>query len=299
LEKKKNTWLIILIVVLSVLVVGIGGYLIYEKVFKDTTPPRIVLKGGKSLTIPINSKYEEAGYEVSDNRDKESDITRKIKGKVDTSKEGTYTIIYIATDKSGNKSQLTRTVVIERTAKEISTFEVGDIIEFSNKEWIIFYKDNNEVRLILKGYEADRVFAKDGSDRFNLENQENLLHYLNKYYLEKLDKDSIIERDYLIGKYKDEESNKLKMKVGLLTKQEFISLELEGFTEYWGTNSAGWWLLTPEGDTQSCYITCSVYSTHTIISADNKPATGSLENSYGVKPVISVIPSVKVKQINQ
>lgn len=58
--------------------------------------PTFQLKGKKELTISLNEVYEEKGTTIKD---------CDIKGAVDTSKEGTYTITYTANDQS-----LTRTI---------------------------------------------------------------------------------------------------------------------------------------------------------------------------------------------
>lgn len=98
-----------------------SGNIIYEEKrfieIKDTTPPEILLKGSKSLTIPINSSYSDAGYEVSDNHDASKDIKISHYSNVDSTKVGVYKVTYIATDSSGNKSQVTRTVIVEQSSE--------------------------------------------------------------------------------------------------------------------------------------------------------------------------------------
>ena len=65
------------------------------------------------LINKLNEKYEDPGATASDNKD--GNITDKIKmsGKVDTSKPGTYTITYTVEDLSGNKTTVTRTVIVK------------------------------------------------------------------------------------------------------------------------------------------------------------------------------------------
>ena len=93
------------------------GKVIYEEKryveIKDLTPPEIVLKGSNPITIPVGFNYEDAGYVVTDNYDKVEDIVVKKSGSVDTSVPGTYYITYTATDTSGNKSSVTRTIIVE------------------------------------------------------------------------------------------------------------------------------------------------------------------------------------------
>lgn len=85
----------------------------------DDVKPTITLNGYENMTIYLNSKYEEKGAKAQDEKD--GDLTDKIEieGKVDTSKEGTYTITYKVSDNSGNEATKKRTVTVVKqdTAK--------------------------------------------------------------------------------------------------------------------------------------------------------------------------------------
>jgi hypothetical protein len=80
------------------------------KVVYDNTPPVITLKGKDSIRIPQGTKYKDAGATAIDNRDGKIKVT--IEGRVNSSKVGSYTLIYTATDKAGNKSTKNRTVTV-------------------------------------------------------------------------------------------------------------------------------------------------------------------------------------------
>ena len=69
----------------------------------DTTKPEIILKG-KNITILLNEKYDDPGYEVKDNYDKDLHDLVEVKSEVDVSKAGTYKITYNVMDTSGNKA---------------------------------------------------------------------------------------------------------------------------------------------------------------------------------------------------
>ena len=78
----------------------------------DEEAPKITLNGG-DLVLALNSEYNEPGYNVSDNCDNNLDVS--ISGKVDTSKVGTYDIVYSTKDTSGNITKVTRKVeVVEK-----------------------------------------------------------------------------------------------------------------------------------------------------------------------------------------
>jgi len=88
----------------------------------DKTPPVLTLLGNLSDTMEVNTIYIDPGYTVTDNVDKPASISVVKSGSFykafptgkDTIANPTYSIIYTATDKAGNKSSVTRFV----TAKD-------------------------------------------------------------------------------------------------------------------------------------------------------------------------------------
>ena len=85
------------------------------KVTKDSEPPQIT--GLEPLTIVIGAKTDyNSGVSISDNRDPEPKLTVD-SSNVNIQKEGTYTLIYIGIDRSGNKIEKQREIkVIEKKA---------------------------------------------------------------------------------------------------------------------------------------------------------------------------------------
>ena len=85
----------------------------------DTTEPIISLNGDNQISLVETSKYNEAGAISSDNYD--GDITKgiKIEGNVDINKVGEYIVTYTVSDSSGNKSLITRKVIITAKPKVI------------------------------------------------------------------------------------------------------------------------------------------------------------------------------------
>ncbi len=81
----------------------------------DDVSPEITLKGAGTITINLNGKYEEKGAKAIDEKD--GDLTNKIKieGKVDTTKEGTYTVTYRVSDSKGNEGVKTRKVIVKKS----------------------------------------------------------------------------------------------------------------------------------------------------------------------------------------
>jgi hypothetical protein len=95
----------------------------------DTIPPTLTLNGAQSDSIDVFNSYNDPGVTVSDNYDNTGDVIITITGTFysnfpggkNPKTLGSYTIIYTATDKSGNKSIVTRTVkVVDHVAPVIS-----------------------------------------------------------------------------------------------------------------------------------------------------------------------------------
>ncbi len=92
---------------------------------KDVIAPSLTLVGEREITIQGGTSFNDPGAKAIDNLD--GDITSEIKvsGSVDTSKAGTYEIVYLVEDKAGNKSTVTRvvnvTAVITTTAPKTTT----------------------------------------------------------------------------------------------------------------------------------------------------------------------------------
>lgn len=93
-----------------------GNYIVkYRKViYKDVEKPSLVLNGNDIMTTYLNEEFIDPSFSVTDNCDK--NITKKVKviGSVDTTKAGTYTITYKVKDKSKNKTELKRTVLVNK-----------------------------------------------------------------------------------------------------------------------------------------------------------------------------------------
>lgn len=80
--------------------------------FIDDENPQISLQGSTTMSIRLNSSYQEPGYTALDNCD--GDLTEKIKvdNNVNTKKPGSYEVIYEVEDSNGNKATKTRNVYV-------------------------------------------------------------------------------------------------------------------------------------------------------------------------------------------
>jgi hypothetical protein len=83
---------------------------VIDVVIPDITPPVITLNGDNPEVVTVYSEYTDPGATALDAVDGALTVTTT--GKVDTSSIGTFSIIYTATDSSGNTSTATRTVKV-------------------------------------------------------------------------------------------------------------------------------------------------------------------------------------------
>ncbi len=89
----------------------------------DTFAPVIELKGGESMTLPVNDNFVDPGY---DSYDILGEYEVKVEGEVDASKVGDYAIKYVAIDDSGNTTEKSRVVhVIQPAGIVYLTFDDG------------------------------------------------------------------------------------------------------------------------------------------------------------------------------
>jgi len=99
-----------------------------EIIRQDNKKPTLSLVGPNTKYVLVGSNYKDQGFEVEDNCDyglKEKVVKT---GTVDTGRKGTYKVVYSVTDSSGNKAEVTRTVVVYDKATAINgTNKTGTI----------------------------------------------------------------------------------------------------------------------------------------------------------------------------
>ncbi len=160
----------------------------------DSTKPIITLQGNIDEAVLIYGTYVEAGYTASDNYD--GDITKdvKVKGSVNTQKEGIYKITYEVTDSSNNKTTVIRNVSVKKPVITIENYE-SNIVTSSSYN---VYKYSNTI--IKNSFNKNGVsidgYVKNDSDNFkikflNITNKDEYIFNMEKirsnYYSGNLD----------------------------------------------------------------------------------------------------------------
>lgn len=118
----------------------------------DTKKPSI--KIDDTITLSINSKEEDLKDMITTSDNSKGDVSVKIDGKYDLTKEGEYKIKIVAEDKSGNKA--TKEVTLNIKKEEISTSndkeEENENNEVSNNNKLPYYIKINRKQNVVMVY---------------------------------------------------------------------------------------------------------------------------------------------------
>ena len=165
----------------------------------DHKGPEITLSGDYEMTVGVGEKFADPGIKsVVDNVDgklKTEDV--EVKGKVDTSKIGTYELKYIAFDSLSNRTEVTRTVKVVKKFYSTVKNSLKD-----NKNYV-GEPENNYIRLsnmLFRIYGIDdnkNVIIVSDEDISNV-NYSKLDKWLDYYYdnLNKATKKMIVKKKY-------------------------------------------------------------------------------------------------------
>lgn len=77
------------------------------------SPTVIHLSGDKTIYLKVGNKYDEPGYTAIDSIDGNITNNVTVNGEVNTSKKGTYRIVYSVVNSGGIATSETRTVIVE------------------------------------------------------------------------------------------------------------------------------------------------------------------------------------------
>lgn len=149
----------------------------------DHEGPTIVLNGEETMKINKNEKFKDPGVKaLVDNTDGKLDVSDvTIKGEVDTSRIGTYTITYSAYDSMNNPTEIKRTIKVVEVIKtrikestETGMYKGRDV----KNNYIQF--SGNLFRII--GLDSDGNVRVTTEDTIGHVNYAGLENYLDKYY---------------------------------------------------------------------------------------------------------------------
>lgn len=158
---------VLIFCVVSCVIVGVMARVLDNGVFVsarwpsqmyDDVPPFMELKGGESITIAVDSEFEDLGVEAYDYW---SEMTLVVEGEVDTTQVGEYELKYIATDENGNRAEIVRTVnVIEPTGRIYLTFDDGPS-DFTGALLDLLKKYGVRATFFVTGYGDDALIRRE------------------------------------------------------------------------------------------------------------------------------------------
>ncbi len=133
----------------------------------DESAPVISIAGGEAKTVIVGSEYDDEGAEVIDDCD---DVELSMSGEVDTSKVGTYELIYATADSKGNSASKKRTVhvVPESRGTIYLTFDDGpgpytaellDVLKKYDVKATFFVTGSGDDNLILREYQEGHAIG--------------------------------------------------------------------------------------------------------------------------------------------
>lgn len=172
-----------------------GNYTIKSKkiIKKDNKKPSLELISGDMIFAFLNEEFQDPGYKVSDNCDKKLSV--KVEGEVDTSKIGSYDLIYTVKDKSGNTTKKKRQVKVVKRGQEGTiylTFDDGprmgttnvilDVLKEEGIKATFFVTNSGPDELIIREYtEGHTVGLHTASHDYSYiyANKENYFNDLN------------------------------------------------------------------------------------------------------------------------
>lgn len=139
-----------------------------ETVLVDNTPPEITLKGNNPLIIERGNRYVDPGADITDNLD--SDIMKKLKwiNGVNSTKAGSYTYTYSATDHAGNQAEVKRTVIVEDTVAPTATVRYSTTAP-TNGDVVATLVPSEDIRVKNNGGSLSHTFTENGSFTFEFE----------------------------------------------------------------------------------------------------------------------------------
>ena len=126
-----------------------------EIFYDDRTPPELTLNGGTKVSFYVGETWRDS-YKAVDDADGDITDRVKIKGSVDDSKPGTYTLKYSVKDSWGNKTKAERKVTVKRIVNDESKAASGKVIYLTFDDGPGPYTE--DLLAILKKYKVRATF---------------------------------------------------------------------------------------------------------------------------------------------
>lgn len=140
--------------------------------YKDIEGPSITLKGSEYIYLFLGDNFEDPGYDVKDNCDKNLESKVDVSGSVNTNEVGEYVINYTVKDSASNESKIKRKVKVSERSREGTiylTFDDGpnsgttdvilDILKEEGVKATFFVTNKGPDELIKRAYDEGHTLA--------------------------------------------------------------------------------------------------------------------------------------------
>ena len=257
----------------------------------DHEGPEIKLIGSDEVTIGVGEVYKDEGIKsVVDNKDgklKNEDVD--IVSKVDTSKIGTYDVIYKIQDSMANKTEKIRTVKVVKTIKAVIKKDLGsaknyignpdnNYVRLSNMLFRIYGIENNNVLLVSNSDISNVNYSKIDKwlDYFedNLMDESKKLLVKKKYCIDTLDESSLDTTEC---------SSYTKERYSYLPSIDLINKSKENDTTFMKNETISW--TSNSSDKKKTYVFKDIFLDDNI---NKEYVATSNDDNYGVRPMLLI-----------
>lgn len=265
----------------------------------DHKGPKITLKGKETINVEKDSKFVDPGVEsVRDNTDGAMDVKDVyIKGEVDTSKIGSYTITYSAMDSFENKTVVTRKVIVSQSLTETVKKATDSDHVYKGKEDHNYIKFSGQLFRIV-GVNSDGTVKIVSDENISHVDYKSVDKWLNDYYYNHLSDSS---KEYLVNHYnfckdtvsKEQVDSKIdcnnaknKQNVGLLSINEYNKSLKEG-ESYLYTDTINW--TSDQMNSKKAWTVRSAF-----FGQNSKYLDYDQSDNFNVKPVLILKKDTKI-----
>ena len=148
---------------------------------EDTTPPEIKLNGNETIYVYTGSTYNDEGATATDNCD---EVTVEASNDINFNVAGTYHITYTSVDKSGNKKEVQRNIIVRNKpdGKRVVylTFDDGPS-EYTSKLLDVLKKYNVKVTFFVTGKGSDDIILREYKEGHKIALHTNSHNYAYVY----------------------------------------------------------------------------------------------------------------------
>ncbi|PLS24038.1 immunoglobulin-like domain-containing protein [Bifidobacterium imperatoris] len=143
-----------------------------QKALKKLDKTKPVIKGADDVTIAVGDTFDpKAGVTASDDVDGDLTDAIVVSGSVDVTKDGVYELTYTVSDKSGNKTTVTRKITVKPSADALkqAVEDAGKLNEndYTADSWKTFADALAKAQAVLKKSDATQAEINDALKALN------------------------------------------------------------------------------------------------------------------------------------